>query len=97
MDFFEKLQESIYDIVGYLIPGLIIVIVLMPSFALYRDNGTLVFPVQALYNKSNLSSIKFLEDMNFSTSKGVFILFIAYLAGHLVKYLANLYYEVVKS
>lgn len=94
MNFLDKIQEVIYDIIGYLFPGLLATIILIPSIFCYKNTGKISFPIEELVF-NNTDKIKFILNMEFLTTKGVFVLILAWLLGHLVKCLATVFYNIV--
>lgn len=95
MNFLDKFQEVIYDLIGYLFPGLLTIFILIPSLILYKDTGAIILPVEVLCDKNNIDKFKILINTDFSTNKGIFILISAYLLGHLIKFLAMIFYKIV--
>lgn len=93
MEFLEKLGDLIYDIVGYIIPGVIALIFFIPSYQIYEDCKAIITPAEAICKYPWLESIKALSAINLNFVNVTLILLLAYVAGHVIKGIGELYYK----
>lgn len=95
---FDKLKHSIYDLFGFIIPGFIALFMLIPILY-YNDSFLKVTPIDFLINldpsiESDLNVLNYLN-LNFSDAyMSVFLIFVAYLLGHLLRFLGKLLFKI---
>lgn len=87
LKFFESLKESLYDIIGYILPGLFILHLLYLPFR-YSIKAT---PVYVITNRlhSPQDVLQGMIKVDSSISYSIAILLIAYLLGHVSIFLSN--------
>jgi hypothetical protein len=95
MGLFEKIQEAIYDLFGYILPGAIVIFFIAPSFLIYNDSGKIVLPVQTFFYYGDLKVINNILNTNYLNTRGVFLLILAWIIGHLIRGISILLYKTL--
>lgn len=85
---FESIKEFTYDVVGYILPGM--VAVYLGLICIMNDMKT---PIYVLFNNSNslIISLDYMVNMNI-----VFLLLMSYIAGHIISFIFIIYGKVTK-
>lgn len=87
MKFFELINEVVYDIVGYIIPGMFILLLLYISI---NSNNCNLITYNFLINIRNINLYE--NIVNFKKTNFPFILMLSYILGHIPKAIFNLNY-----
>ncbi|MCC5909348.1 MAG: hypothetical protein JJT76_02790 [Clostridiaceae bacterium] len=98
MLFFEKIQEIGYDILGYIAPGLLLLIYLMPwLWVKINSFETFVSPGYILLNHDKFNNqFTSLMDYDYRVLHFVLIFLAMYLLGHMIRAIALLYIKLLK-
>ena len=86
MKIFDLLQDAIYDIVGYILPGLIALPFLFLLYCSKFRNSSMYYLQYSMNNPTNLSALKDLININLSNC--IPLLILAYIIGLTLKYLS---------
>ncbi|MDS1002020.1 hypothetical protein P9J83_00675 [Clostridium sporogenes] len=84
MKFFELIIDAIYDIVGYIIPGSILILLMLISFT----DKNIVSPMYGIFTNINTLEHYFYL-LNLNSIYLPFLLMLSYILGHLPKYLSS--------
>lgn len=85
---FENIKEFTYDVVGYILPG--IIVVYLGLICIMNDTKT---PIQVLFTNLNSFriSLDYMVNMNI-----VFLLVTSYIGGHIISFISVVYGQVTK-
>lgn len=99
MNILDKLEESLYDIFGMVIPGMLVLLILYIFFNM-KPTDEINFAINPILNLFiNLDNKEYLAQLptTFSPFQTTFITFAAYITGHVIKYFSSKFYKYVYS
>lgn len=98
MKFLDNLQDSIYDIMGYLIPGYITLAIIYTSLNYSLTKNVFITPAQILIEcLSSLSFDNLIFDIKLSAIQLIILSFSAYFIGHIINMFSRIFLEIFKD